>query len=117
MRKLMCKILSTVLIISALTACSSSNKDTYVAGTYTGTGSGFGGNVVATITVDGSKITDVVLEGANETPSIGGAALETLKEAVLKAQSAEVDAVTGATVTSNGVIEMVQLNQLVVMFQ
>ena len=77
MRKLMCKILSTVLIVATcLTGCSKS--DTYVAGTYTGTGEGFGGAVTATITVTGSEITDVVLDGPSETPSIGGAAFETL---------------------------------------
>ena len=107
MRKLMCKILSTVLIVATcLTGCSKS--DTYVAGTYTGTGEGFGGAVTATITVTGSEITDVVLDGPSETPSIGGAAFETLRDKILEAQSAEVDVVAGATYSSNGAIEAVK---------
>ena len=45
-------------------------------GTYTGKASGFGGEVVATVTVVGGKITACTLVGDKETPAIGGAALE-----------------------------------------
>jgi uncharacterized protein with FMN-binding domain/succinate dehydrogenase/fumarate reductase flavoprotein subunit len=72
-------------------------------GTYTGTAAGFGGEVKAVITVVNGKITACTLEGAKETPGIGGAALETLKAQVEAAGSAEIDGVSGATVTSNAV--------------
>lgn len=75
----------------------------YTAGTYSATEQGFGGPVTVTITVSDSAITDVAIEGADETPAVGGAALDTLKKAILDAQSGEIDAVAGATITSGAV--------------
>ena len=72
-------------------------------GTFTGTGAGFGGDVTATITVADGKITDCTLAGDKETPAIGGAALPKLAEQVKAAGSADIDGVSGATITSNGV--------------
>ena len=73
--------------------------------TFTGTAKGFGGDVSVTITVEDGKITDAVVTGDNETPSIGGQAVETLGGAIVEAQSAEFDSVSGATVTSSAVRE------------
>ena len=56
-----------------------------------------------TITVDASSITDVKVEGADETPEVGGAALDTLAESIKTAGSAEIDGVAGATITSDAV--------------
>ena len=84
-------------------ACSS--EGTYTPGTYTGEAQGFGGKVSVTITVDKTKITDVKVTGDDETPQVGGAALEKLAAAIKEKQSAEIDAVTGATVTSTGVMD------------
>lgn len=74
----------------------------YKAGTYTATAKGFGGDVTATVTVDEFNVVDVTLAGAGETPAIGGAALPTLAESA-KAKGAKLDAVAGATATSNAV--------------
>ncbi len=79
---------------------------TYKAGTYTGSAQGFGGSVVATVTVDDDNITAVSITGDSETPAIGGAALETLA-ANAKAAGANMDGVSGATLTSNGAKEAV----------
>ena len=104
MKKFTCKILATVLILgTGLTGCSKSGSTVY-----TGTGEGFGGTITAKLTMSGSEITDVVLEGPNETESIGGVALEELAKQVLAAQSYEIDGVTGATVTTEGVKEAVK---------
>ena len=73
--------------------------------TFTGTAKGFGGDVSVTITVEDGRITDAVVTGDNETPSIGGQAVETLGGAIVEAQSAEFDSVSGATVTSSAVRE------------
>lgn len=75
----------------------------YTAGSYSASQQGFGGPVTVTLTVDDSKITDVKIEGKDETPNVGGAALETLQKSVLDAQSGEIDAVSGATITSDAV--------------
>ena len=76
-------------------------EEAFVPGTYTGEEQGFGGAVVVEITTDASGITAVTVTGDSETPTIGGAALETLAAQILEAQSAEIDGVSGATVTSD----------------
>ena len=75
----------------------------YTAGTYSASEQGFGGPVTVTITVTDTEITDVTIEGEGETPTVGGAAFDTLKQAILDTQSAEIDAVAGATITSDAV--------------
>lgn len=45
------------------------------------------------------------MDTSNETESIGGVAAPTLQEALMQAQSAEVDNISGATVTTNAVKE------------
>ena len=104
MKKVLTMILSLTLLIS-MTACQTQKPEEgkYTPGTYSAQAQGFGGTVTATITTDANAVTEVVLEGAEETPAIGGAALETLAAAVKEAGSAEIDGVSGATVTSNAV--------------
>ncbi len=78
-------------------------RGTYIPGTYTATAQGFGGDVTVTITVDAESITEVMIEGAQETDGIGSRAVEELPEAIKSAQSEEVDAVAGATITSKAI--------------
>ncbi len=74
----------------------------YKPGTYSAKAAGIG-DVTVTMTFDENKITNVVLDVANETPSIGQAAAETLKKQLMSLQSAEIDGVSGATITSRAV--------------
>ena len=77
--------------------------------TAAGEAEGYGGPILAELTLAGDKIIDLKLSGDKETPEIGGAALNTLKEAILEKGSLEgVDAVSGATWTSKGVFAAVQ---------
>lgn len=85
---------------AAQTGKEAGKEALYTPGTYTGEAGGFGGKVSVTVTVDASSITEVKVEGADETPAIGGAALEELAGQIKKAQGAGIDGVTGATVTS-----------------
>ena len=88
---------------AASTAASAASKTgLYIPGTYSSKATGMG-EVIVTMTFDENKITDVVLDLANETPSIGQAAAEELKEALMAAQGAEIDGVSGATITSQAV--------------
>jgi succinate dehydrogenase/fumarate reductase flavoprotein subunit len=57
------------------------------------------------MTFDETSITDVVVDVSNETADIGQLHGETLQEALMQAQSAEIDGVSGATVTSDAVKE------------
>lgn len=96
---------------SALAACNagssgstaaSTGEAIYTPGTYIGTAAGIG-EVKVTMTFSETAITDVVIDASNETESIGGVAAPTLKDALMAAQSAEIDNVSGATITTNAV--------------
>lgn len=109
LRKLASAAVMSLAAAVALSACSGStpaaaSSSAASAGeTLTGTAKGFGEGLTATLTVSDGVITDCVLEGPNETPDIGGAALEELSKQVVAANGPEIDGVTGATMTSNGV--------------
>ena len=75
----------------------------YTPGTYTASAPGFGGNVEVTMTFDEAAITDVAIKGDSETPGIGSNAVEKLPAAIMEAQSAEVDGVAGATMSSSAI--------------
>lgn len=95
-------------LLLALKAAEAPVVGIYTPGTYTASGTGFGGDVTATLTVGiNGGIDEVTLDGPNETPAIGGQALPTLREQVLSAQSAEIDGVSGASLTSEAVRQAV----------
>lgn len=71
--------------------------------TFTGEAQGFGGTVSVSVTLDNGKITDCVIEGANETPGIGGRAVEEMPAKIVETNG-ETDGVTGATITSNAIL-------------
>ena len=78
-------------------------------GTYTATEKGYGGDVTVTMTVDGEgTITDVVIEGPDETPGIGAAAIEQIQADILENQAVPTDVVSGATYSSNAAIAAAQ---------
>ncbi len=77
----------------------------YTPGTYTHTGTGRNGDVTVTMTFDEQHITDILIDISGETQEIVGDAAEQLAQRMFDAQSADVDAVAGATLTSDGVKE------------
>lgn len=93
----------------ALSGCassgtSSSDEEKYTPGTYTATEKGMGGDVTVEITFDSNKITEVKITGDDETPGIGTLAIEQLPDVILEAQSADVDVISSATVTSTAIL-------------
>lgn len=102
------KMLIAMLIAAMLIVGCSSPAKVYQKGVYTGEAQGFGGAVVVEIEVSEDKILSAKVTADGETPTIGGAAAETLADAIVEAQSAEVDVVAGATLTSNAVKEAAQ---------
>ena len=84
----------------------------YEPGTYTGTGEGKGGPITVTLTVDETSIVSVdEIVGDDETPGVGG--WDQIQDGsyasdIMEAQSSEIDDVTGATLTTNGVKQATQ---------
>lgn len=104
MKKTISVLLSTCLVLS-LAACSKSGGDVK---TLTGTGKGYGGDITVTVTKEGDKITKVEAKGDKETPAVGGKAITDLPAKIVEANSADVDVIAGATVTSRGIIYAVK---------
>lgn len=75
----------------------------YTSGSYSASSNGFGGDVTVVIEVDADKIISVKATGEHETSGIGSLAVDKLPDEILKAQSAEIDGVTGATMSSNAI--------------
>ena len=76
-------------------------------GTHTGTGTGFGGDIVVEVMVAGGKITDIKIVQNSDTPAIYANAEKAIPDAIIKAQNYDVDAVSGATMSSNGIKQAV----------
>lgn len=97
----------------ALAACNTAGSSTaasgaagtYIPGTYEGTAEGISSTVKVTMTFSDSAVTDVVVDTSGETASYGAAAADQLREQLMAAGSAEIDGVSGSTITSDAVMK------------
>ena len=74
----------------------------------TATAKGFGGDVTVTLIMEGSDIVEVKIVGASETAGIGTNAIEQLPAKIAEADSADVDVISGATITSTAILDAVK---------
>ena len=86
-------------------AAASGATGTYIPGTYEGTAEGISSTVKVTMTFSDSAVTDVVVDTSGETASIGAAAADELRDQLLAAGSAEIDGVSGSTITAEAVMK------------
>ena len=86
-------------------AAASGATGTYIPGTYEGTAEGISSTVKVTMTFSENAVTDVVVDTSGETASIGAAAADELRDQLLAAGSAEIDGVSGSTITSEAVMK------------
>lgn len=84
-----------------------SEPGTWNDGSYSETAIGKKGKLDITVTIKDGKITDIVTGDNNETPEKGGVAIETIPREIINTQSLDVDAVSGATITSDGIKDAV----------
>jgi len=77
------------------------------SGTVAGLGTGFKGEIEVEVTVEDDEITDIELVSYEDTPDLVEKAEEELAEKIVANQSLDVDTVSGATATSEGIIEAV----------
>ncbi len=84
------------------------NGTVYQDGTYEGTGIGFGGDVSVSVTITDGKIANVeILAADDEDPAYFDMA-KVLTDTIVKEQNAQVDVISGATFSSNGILEAAQ---------
>ena len=96
-KKITSLFLALVMLLSMAAAAG--------AETYTAEAQGFGGAVCVSLTIENGAIAAVEITGDGETPTIGQAAIPALQEAMLTGNTIVIDAVAGATVTSNAAME------------
>ena len=90
-----------ILALSMLLACAS-------AEVYEAAGTGKNGDIKVAVTIEGGKITDVSVGENTEDAIPGGVAIEQLPGIIVERQSIALDAVTGATLTSNAILSAVE---------
>lgn len=124
-RKILLFGLSAMLSVS-LAACGSKEESTgetsaaaktddggvtaggaYTAGTYTATAKGNNGDVTVEVTFDSDAIKSIKIKEHGETPGISDAPIAKIPESIIANQSLKIDAITGATNTSNAILNAV----------
>lgn len=94
----------SLYIASTGTVPAADNAASYTDGTYTASAHGCLSDVAVTVTITGGKVTDVDIDASGETPELGGNAAAALAEQLTEAGTTSgVDAVAGATMTSDAV--------------
>ena len=96
MKKVLIFMVSLMLVLS-VAACSFAEE------VFEGTAQGFGGTVTAKVTFQDGAIIAVEVDAPNETQGIGTKAAEELPAKIVEANSADVDAIATATVTSDAI--------------
>ena len=97
------KILGLILVVAMLMTSM-----TAMADTFEGVGNGLGGEIKLNVTVEDGKITAIDVVSHSETAGISDPAFATILPAIVDNQSLAVDAVAGATLTSNGLLAAVE---------
>ena len=82
-------------------------EETLADNEYIGEGEGFGGTIRVKVTMDGDQISKIEVLSHGETAGVSDPAFETIPDAIIAAQSTEVDAAAGATFSSKGIMEAV----------
>jgi uncharacterized protein with FMN-binding domain len=86
---------------------TTTNTTTDSTVTYTGTGTGFRGETEVSVTVSGGEITDITVTSYVDDQRYFESAESTVIREIIKSQDVNVDAVSGATFSSNGIMEAV----------
>ena len=87
---------------------SLSSSTSYSDGTYEGTGTGFrGAQTIVSVVVKSGKITNITTVSTGDDKPFYNRAFTTVSDEIISNQSTDVDSVSGATFSSNGIMEAV----------
>ena len=89
------------------TGANANNNNKVNGQTLTGSAQGYGGEVTVTVKVNGDDIVSVEAVGKDETEGVGSRAIDELPDKIAKADSTDVDGVSGATKTSDAIKQAV----------
>ena len=99
MRKILGLLLAAAMLMTSVGA---------MAEAFEGVGQGMGGDVKLAVTVEDGRITAIDVVSHNESAGISDPAVARIPQAIIDNQSLAVDAVAGATLTSNGILAAVE---------
>ena len=107
--------LCCIIAVLAMVACGTSGGGGAAGqpignatGTATGTAQGYSSVVSVTVTLADGMITDVVIDGSGETQAIAGPAIMRAPGMIMRGNSADFDAIAGATITCMAIAEATQ---------
>ena len=103
------KILLVICIL--LCGCSAKKEESnpeYKDGIYETSAQGYGGEISVTTSFVNGELNEIVVNNHNETPSIGGIALESLIKEIKEKKDYNVDIVSGATLSSEALKKAVE---------
>ena len=92
---------------TAAATAASEEAGIYTPGTYTGTAAGKNGDVKVEVTFSANAIDSVKVVEHSETAGISDGAIENIPAAIVENQSLAVDTVSGATITSDAILNAV----------
>lgn len=107
MRKIIFLVLAMMLVVGMFTGCSSEVENAiFTAGTYEGQGEGHAGTMVVSVTVSETEIESIEIVEFSDSEFAEGPADQLLKN-IIEANSADIDGVSGASMTSRGILQAV----------
>ncbi|GHV63874.1 hypothetical protein AGMMS49587_15080 [Spirochaetia bacterium] len=95
---------AAVLVVAACASQGGAKASGGPSGTASAAAQGFGGEITVTVTLTNGKITAIKAVGDGETPGIGSRAIELLPADILAKNTLEVEAVSGASISSEAVL-------------
>ena len=110
---ILASLFTTLVVVFAFTdnyslGSSDSDAEDVSADALVGTADGHNGPLTVAVTMDGDTITDVVVTDHTETEGLADPAISDVPAAIVETNSADVDTVSGATITSNAIMEAVK---------
>ncbi len=107
-KRILCAVLSTALLTNSFhVAAAASAASSYKDGTYTGTASGFLDDITVSVTVTDGSIAAIDVTEQKDTPSYWERAEAVIPEIIAANGTEGIDAVSGATYSSEGIINAV----------
>lgn len=99
----------TNISVAAESTSQSASESLYLDGTYTGTGTGFrGATTKVSVTVKNGKITGITTVSYGDDAPFYSRAFSSVVKEIIHSQSTDVNAVSGATFSSNGIMSAVE---------
>ncbi len=96
-----------LIAIAVVAAAAYANPANVADGTYQGSAEGYKSEIVVEVTVSGGQITAIEVVSHDETVALAEPVMESTIEAIIEAQSSDIDAKTRATASSKAVLEAV----------